>query len=134
MRIKVSKLDILFSRFIRLKAGGICEYCGQAKKRLETSHFISRRYRATRWLELNACAVCFSCHRYLDEHPYKHTAFWEKRIGTEAVEQLHILADTIKAKIDEDALMVNLKEEIKLLNELDLSPERTGLKSKGIKG
>ncbi len=100
MKIKIDKLDVLFSQVIRGRAGGVCEYCGKPK-RLECSHFVGRRKRATRWDTDNACGLCFSCHQYLDEHPYEHVAFWKKRIGSEKLEALVRKGNTI-VKIDRE--------------------------------
>ena len=45
MKIRIDKLDVLFSRFIRLRAGGKCEFCGTPRtmRQLQCSHFHGRR-------------------------------------------------------------------------------------------
>ncbi len=113
MKIKIDRLDVLFSRFVRLRAGGICEYCGEPK-RLECSHFHGRRKRSVRWDPDNACGVCFTCHQYLGSNPYAHTEFFKKRLGSERFEALNIRAE-IPQKIDRDKVEASLKEKIKLL-------------------
>ena len=82
MNIKRSPLDKLFSLYVRLRAGGKCEYCGAPKLTgdLECSHFIGRRNRAVRYDPDNAAGCCFSCHVYLGENPYKHTEFLLSRL------------------------------------------------------
>lgn len=102
MKIKLSKLDVLFSIVIRLRAKGRCEYCGKPAKRLECSHFIGRRNRSVRWDMDNAASVDFSCHQYLDEHPYKHVEWFKKRLGSQRFEELNIRAETITKFSDKD--------------------------------
>jgi hypothetical protein len=112
VKIHVSKLDKLFSQYIRLRANGKCQYCGE-RKSLECSHFHSRRKRSTRWDERNAIAVCFTCHRYLDENPNKHVAFFEKLLGSEEFEKLNIRAETVAKNIDTDKLIEYYTQKIK---------------------
>ena len=116
MKIKVDKLDILFSQFIRLRADGKCEYCGKyvGLARLQCSHFVGRRKRATRYDSDNACALDFSCHTYLQEHPYQHTEWFKKRLGSEKFEQLNIRAEQI-VKIDKEATKADFLEKIRRL-------------------
>lgn len=123
MKIKIDPLDRLFSEFIRkravLTAGG-CEYCGKKLpwKRLDCSHFIGRRKRSTRWDPDNACGLCRTCHFYLGEHPYEHTKFFEKRLGSERLEQLIIKSNTI-VKPDREKIELTLKEALRTLDGLD---------------
>lgn len=113
MKIKLNPLDILFSKYVRLKAGGVCEYCGRTTT-LQCSHYHGRRKRILRWDEENVSAVCFSCHMYLGENPYQHTEFFKKRLGTDRFEKLNIRAETTHPKPDLVAIMAQLKEKIKL--------------------
>lgn len=113
MKIKLDPLDKLFSLYIRLRAGGICEYCGHPKT-LQCSHYHGRRKRSTRWDEENCSALCVSCHFYLGENPYQHTEWMKKRLGSEKFEQLNIRAEIIQ-KVDKLAIKQDLKEKIKLL-------------------
>ncbi len=115
MKIRIDKLDVLFSKFIRLRAGGKCEYCGKPTKRLQCSHFHGRRKRSTRYDPANACGLCFSCHQYLGEHPNIHTEFFKKRLGTERFEELNIRAGIIPAKLDKEKVEAGLLDKIQLL-------------------
>jgi len=112
-KIRITLLDVLFSRVVRLKADYICEVCGQKKSVLHCSHFIGRRYRNTRWLEDNACCVCYSCHNYLDEHPRIHSEFFKKRIGSDRIEQLEILAHS-GVKVDLDEIKEQLQGKLRI--------------------
>ncbi len=116
VNIKLYPLDILFSKYIRAKANYTCEYCGKkpASKGLHCSHFIGRRYRDTRWEEDNACSACFACHNYFHDFPSAHRDFFIKRLGTERLEQLEILARSSN-KPDLEEIKKKLQEKIKLL-------------------
>ncbi|MBA7661936.1 hypothetical protein ES703_69956 [subsurface metagenome] len=113
MKIRLDPLDILFSQYIRLKAGGICEYCNR-KTRLQCSHFHGRRKRSVRWDEDNASALCFTCHLYMGENPYVHTEWFKQRLGSEKFEALNRRAEML-VKVDREAIKTSLKERIKLL-------------------
>ena len=118
MKIRRDALDLLFSKYIRLRASNHCEYCGAYKdfRQLQVSHFIGRRKRNVRYDPENACALDFSCHAYLQEHPYQHTEFFKKRLGSERFEELNIRAEMI-VKLDEEWIKTDLKEKIRLLEE-----------------
>jgi len=115
--IKLNPLDILFSRYIRAKAGYTCEFCGRKpanRQGLHCSHFIGRRYQNTRFLETNCACLCFTCHNYMHDFPSVHREFFIKRIGSDKLEQLEIIART-KSFVDRDAIAKDLKEKLKAL-------------------
>jgi len=115
LKIKLDPLDILFSYLIKLRANGICEYCGKVGS--QTSHFHSRRKRSVRWDMDNACWLCFSCHMFLDGNPYVHTEFFKKRLGSERFEELNIRAEQLThySKVDKEAIKTDVKNKIKLM-------------------
>jgi len=123
VKIKLDRLDMLFSEFIRRRAFLFvhgCEYCGkpvESYKKLQCSHFHGRRKRSTRYDPDNACGLCFSCHIYLGENPYTHTEFFKKRLGSERFELLNIRADKV-SKIDKDAIKLYLKGKIEEIAEI----------------
>ena len=114
--IKLTPLDVLFSKLIRVKSDYTCEYCGNKphKQGLHCSHFIGRRYRNTRWLEDNACCLCFACHNYMHDFPSVHKDFFVKRLGSDRVEQLEIIALSGN-KPDLEEIGANLKNKLKEL-------------------
>lgn len=65
--------DRLFSEKIR--SLGWCEWCGTSGVRLETSHWLSRRYAWTRTYEDNAFCFCSACHRKWHNDPTAATRF-----------------------------------------------------------
>lgn len=95
--MKSDKLDILFSRYIRSKAGGVCEYCGKtpSPRGYHCHHgVVGRRYLNTRWEIDNCCALCLSCHNFFDDFPSINNDFFKKRIGSQRMEELEIIART----------------------------------------
>jgi hypothetical protein len=94
--MKLDPLDILFSRYIKLLAGGICEYCGQRpnSRGYHTHHFIGRRYLNTRYEQDNCVALCMSCHNLMGDFPDESQAFFVKRVGSQRAEELKIIART----------------------------------------
>lgn len=114
--MKLDPLDILFSKYIRLKVGGKCEYCGKTPdvRGLHCAHFIGRRYKNTRWLEDNVACLCMGCHNFMHDFPAIHRDFFIKRLGSDRVEQLEITARTY-GKPDKEALTLDFQERIKEL-------------------
>jgi hypothetical protein len=117
-RAEKLKLDSLFSKFIRLRAGEKCEYCGKPVlfKRLNCMHFISRRILSTRWNTENALAGDPGCHFYLDEHPYEKNEFFKKVLGSERFEDLNRRGNVIThGGLDVEKIEAELKEKIRTL-------------------
>lgn len=119
MKIRINPLDKLFSQYIRGKADGICEWCGEHKN-LQTSHFKGRTRQTVRWDEENVSAICFTCHRYMHDHPDIHTDWFEKRLGREKYDKMIMRANmtTKEYPIDKEQIKKNLLEKIKMLQEV----------------
>ena len=134
MKIKLNSLDILTSEIVRrlvyYDGESHCEYCGKvfvdthkdngdiypAWKHLQVSHFIGRRYKNTRYLTENCACLCFACHNLMHDFPAIHKSFFDKRIGSEVVERLEILARS-GGKPDMEMITLNLKAKIKIMEE-----------------
>ena len=129
--MKLDKLDILFSEFVRrrtIKEVGGCERCLTLKydilkddgkifpawKQLQCSHFWGRTKRSTRFDENDAAGLCGACHIYFSAHPQEHAEFFKKRLGQRAYDMLEIRANTPQ-KIDENAVELYLKAKLKEL-------------------
>lgn len=113
MKISISSLDKLFSRYVRLRAKGICEICRKPREynSLQCCHFHGRRKKSVRFDPDNALAADFGCHRWLDENPIEKTEFWKKRLGEAAYKKLNLRA-AIPQRPDEKAIEIWLKQEI----------------------
>lgn len=75
--MKRDKTDALFSRYIKLRSGGYCKRCGNYlgvhSRGLHCAHCFSRGKKSVRWDSDNAVALCYGCHRYLDQRPLEKT-------------------------------------------------------------
>jgi hypothetical protein len=126
---EVKRLDRLFSEYIRkraLREDGGCQRCGQGKgsyKQLQTSHFISRRYRSLRWDPDNACGLCGACHMYLTGHPQEHVKFFQKRLGP-GYDLLLWRRDWAASGLDLAAIELYLKQELKGMDAVDFTVDR----------
>ena len=120
MKIRVTKLDQLFSRYIRLR-DGVCQRC-YGISGLQTAHFHSRRKRSVRWNPDNSCLCCFGCHIYLDGNPLEKVEFFKKRLGDEKFDLLNIQANQRPGKVDENAEWLYLQAKIKEL-EISCNPD-----------
>ena len=122
MKVNYRPLDNLFTTYMRLKADGKCEYCGQTPKSLFSFHchhgVAGRRYLNTRWEEDNCAALCLACHNLFGDLPSINQDFFKKRIGSKRMEELEVVARTIKKMTKErrEAIKADLKERIKRLD------------------
>jgi HNH endonuclease len=110
MRIKRTRADDLFSRYIRAR-DGCCLNCG-ATGRLECAHIFSRRHWATRHDPRNAIALCFACHTYFGGNPLVFAKWCEARFSAESMDELRLRAHQVakKSKHEEGLRVVGLKE------------------------
>ena len=122
MPVKQSTLNTLFSRFMKLKAEGKCEACGQYVRSVygyQNHHgVVHRRYSVTRWEEDNCAALCARCHKEFHDFPNSlNRDFFIKKIGTDRMEQLELMAHT-QPRLSEKSrqeIKVYLKERIRIL-------------------
>jgi len=107
MSTALDRLDREFSLLVRTWANWRCARCGGdfsgEREELHCSHFHSRRHNATRFDPVNAAALCWQCHWYLDHHPNAHKIWKLMQIGPERYEALAKRANTI-VKLDLKAI------------------------------
>ena len=84
----ISKLDTVFSEFIRLRDcddKGICKCitCGDFDhwRKVDAGHFVTRDNMATRWEEENVHAQCQHCNRFKSGKQYEHGLMVDKKHG-----------------------------------------------------
>ena len=129
MKVKLDKLDILFSEYIRrraiLRCGG-CERCLTPKcdiqkengdifpawKQLQCSHFHGRSKRSVRYDPDNCIGICGACHLYLTSHPLEHVEFFKTLLGEEKFDMLNSRV-RIRAPIDKELLKLYFQEKVK---------------------
>lgn len=110
-RVKIRKTDRMWSRYIRDKAGGKCEYCGkvcevngEVIKKLECSHYFGRKNESVRFDPENTYALCFTCHKELGGHTRLENGEYDqwvrKRLGDKRYKLLKIRANSYKKRDD----------------------------------
>lgn len=57
-----NSLDTAWSKAVKLRAGNVCEYCGNPNN-LESHHIFGRHNTTTRWLPANGVCLCIDHHR-----------------------------------------------------------------------
>jgi hypothetical protein len=92
------KLDLIFSKYIRLRDSDngvfFCCSCGALKpeQQMDAGHFISRKWRNTRWREDNVHGQCRADNRFGNGEAAGYAMFMIKKYGLEHVEMLHQLS------------------------------------------
>ena len=119
-RADVKALDKLFSLNIRLLSGGYCKKCGEyvGVSGVDCAHCIGRTIHATRWYRNNVAALCRKCHGKLDLNPFEKSEFFRGVLSKGEFEKLYKLSKVIKPSIDVKRLKAELKEQIKILEEV----------------
>ena len=117
MSIKITKLDQLFSQFIRSRAGWKCERCGTQYKpptsALHCSHFWGRSNLKVRWDEDNANAHCYGCHQYLGSRPVEFHEWKLNQLGERKFTALNQRANwPTKQKADVKLIEIWLKNKL----------------------
>jgi len=119
MKIKITKLDRLFSLYKRLMSGGICMRCGKyfGVEKLHNAHFHSRRKHTVRWDKRNTAPLCYGCHSYIDGNPLEKVEFFLTLLGQKEFDRLNEIANmtTKDYPIDKDKLEEEFKEAIRRL-------------------
>jgi 5-methylcytosine-specific restriction endonuclease McrA len=113
VKVRIDKLDVLFSRYIRLR-DRVCQRCGNGNTVLQAAHFISRAEKSIRYDEDNVCSLCMGCHSYLDGRPLEKVQFFEQRLGQPAYDYL-LARRRNRVKPDRAAIQIYLKAKIREL-------------------
>lgn len=118
MKIKITKLDALFSKYVRLLSGGYCKRCGKwlGYAKLHNAHFHSRRKHSVRWDVDNTAPLCYGCHSYVDGNPLKKIEFFLEILGQDRFNKLNERAENL-TKVDRDKLTMIYKKGIEKLGE-----------------
>ena len=107
--MKITKLDQVFSEYVRALSGGYCKKCGKyfGEKRLQNAHFFGRIRHTVRWDTRNVVALCGECHYWLDVNPIAKTDFMLTVLSEEDVADLERIArmTTKQYPIDKEKLL-----------------------------
>ena len=106
----MDKLDRLWSKCIKKRAGGRCELCGRQGN--EAHHLFKRQYKSVRWdLEngIYLCAGVGSCHSLAHSKRAEFAEWIIRRKGKEWYDELERRKNTIM-KPDREKIEVELRE------------------------
>lgn len=115
------KLDIAWSKLVKLRAGMECEYCGTKLKQLHSHHLFTRSRKATRWDVLNGISLCASHHVLgnfsAHKSPLEFTEWLYKYKGEDYIDRIRMKSNQVSKLMDfeKSLLLEELNKEIKLL-------------------
>ena len=97
------KADKYFSEFIRKRdENKPCITCGQYKKDMDAGHFISRRFEATRYDEMNCNAQCLKCNRFENGNQFAHGKAIDRLYGLGTSDKILALSRKIMKRTQFD--------------------------------
>lgn len=113
-KTQTKTLDCLWSKLVKLKAKGQCEWCG-SNKTLNSHHVIGRRNKATRWNESNGVCLC-AYHHMLSknsahQNPLEFIEFIRDKRGITWYTMLRLQSNEV-VKHDYKLLKIYLEKEI----------------------
>lgn len=108
-------------RFANPDGTAECVTCGIRKpiKELQCGHFMSRRFQATRFSEMNTAPQCVACNMFRSGEQYKFSLFLEDYYGKGTAEQLRKESQEIHKFTREELEQIihDAKEQIRWYNE-----------------
>jgi hypothetical protein len=92
-KIKITKVDDLFSKWIRERDNWTCQRCKTKytppTNALQCSHFWSRHNKCTRFDPLNCDALCYGCHALWEGNKQGDYRDWKiRQLGKKGYEAL----------------------------------------------
>ena len=116
-----NKLDVAWSKLVKLEWGGKCAYCGKEKP-LNSHHIFSRSARSVRWDTDNGICLCVGCHTFSSKFsahktPTEFTYWLEDLKGREWLEALEKKKNQILklSKWEKEELLAELNRRIRIL-------------------
>lgn len=93
------KLDVLWSKLVKERAGNRCERCFSQAKRLNSHHLISRRYIGTRYSLQNGLAICVGCHFWFHANPIEASKWILEKRGEDWYNRLQLKKQVVKTDL-----------------------------------
>ena len=113
MKIRISKLDHLFSMAVRTRDRWTCQRCGKVytppTNGLHCAHIFTRSKHSTRFDFANATAFCYGCHSWMDRNPLEKYAWYVQRFGQAQFDAVRLRSNTPR-KVDRVVLELMLKQ------------------------
>lgn len=119
----IKRLDKIFSIYIRRKDAvneiATCFTCGAKRpyKEIHAGHFMSRRYMATRFSELNVQPQCIKCNIFDSGQQYLFAKNLDKKYGDGTANELHLKSQML-TKLSNKEILEKIKYYTNLVNEL----------------
>lgn len=112
------KLDIAWSKLVKLRAGNQCEYCGK-RDYLNSHHIFSRSKRSTRWYPQNGICLCVGHHTFnsnfsAHKTPLEFVDWLVNSKGENFINTLRVKANSLSKlhKFEKEILLQELNKEI----------------------
>jgi hypothetical protein len=113
------KLDIAWSKLVKLRAGNKCEYC-MRQTNLNSHHIFSRSKKSTRWDVLNGVCLCVGHHTFSSKFsahktPTEFHIWLEETKGSDFIQRLRLKANSIAKWTDfeKEVILQELEEQIR---------------------
>ena len=104
----IKKLDVVFSKYIRLRDSDPegycrCATCGEVHHwtKIQAGHFISRKHYSTRWDEENVHAQCVACNVFRYGEQYKFSLYIGDNLSKELYDKSRLIAKFTDIEITE---------------------------------
>ncbi len=127
MKVRINKLDVVFSQLVRSRVNFTCEKCGKyfpedSRGGLHCSHFFGRSRHSVRWAPSNAAAHCHGCHTYLGANPIEFTEWIKAHLGQQRYDLLRVEANTPKRwkTHEKEELYQEMKAELERMESIHL--------------
>lgn len=116
-RIRMTTLDQMWAKAVKLRAGGKCERCGAVPKPhgLHAAHVFTRSHYLTRWDSAGGVALCYGCHSWGHKRPQLFLNWAKEKLGDEQFTRLLVRSRMYNAKVDRGLVLLALREEVKRL-------------------
>lgn len=93
----ILRLDIVFSKYIRLRDKGICITCGKQDEigKMDCGHYVSRIYKPTRWHEKNCSCQCPHDNRFMEGCKDVFALKLQEKYGNNILQELNTLKNQV---------------------------------------
>ena len=115
-----NKLDVAWSKLVKLEWGGKCAYCGKEKP-LNSHHIFSRSARSVRWDTDNGICLCVAHHTFSSKFsahktPLEFVRWLEEKMGIEFLEELTQKKNNLRkfTKWEKEELLAELNRRIRI--------------------
>ena len=128
-KIKIQKVDSIFSKCTRERTNWCCEVCNtyypeSRRQGIHCSHFFSRRHYSVRWHPLNVAAHCYSCHTNLGGNPIEFTEWIRNHLGDRYDELLELKNSPVRFRDrDRKEMYHHFKSELARMQDLRINGE-----------